>query len=53
MSSASSNQLFVRDRVGYDEVFPLGQKDPDTSSEEREKSIRHFSYLKGWGFGDG
>ena len=53
MSSASSNQSFVRDGVGYDEVFPLGQKDPDTSSEEREKSIRHFSYLKGWGFGDG
>ena len=35
MSSVSSNQLFVRDGTGYDEVFPLGQKDPDTSSEER------------------
>ena len=38
MSSALSNQLFVHDRVGYDEVFPSGQKDPDTSSEERNLS---------------
>ena len=38
MSSASSNQLCVHDGVGYDEVFPLGQKDPDTSSEERNLS---------------
>ena len=35
MSSASSNQSFVRDWAGYDEVYPSGQKDPDTSSEER------------------
>ena len=38
MSSALSNQLFVRDRAGYDEVFPSGQKDLDTSSEERNPS---------------
>ena len=38
MSSASSNQSFVCERTGYDEVFPLGQKDPDTSSEERNPS---------------
>ena len=35
MSSASSNQSFVHDWAGYDEVYPSGQKDPDTSSEER------------------
>ena len=35
MSSASSNQSFVRDWEGYDKVYPSGQKDPDTSSEER------------------
>ena len=38
MSSASSNQLCVRDGAGYDEVFPRGQKDPETSSEERNPS---------------
>ena len=38
MSSVSSNQLFVRDGVGYDEVFLLGQKDRNTSSEERSPS---------------
>ena len=35
MSSASSNQSFVRDGVGDDEVFSSGQKDLDNSSEER------------------
>ena len=35
MSSVSSNQSFVCDGVGYDEVFLLGQKDLDNSSEER------------------
>ena len=35
MSSASSNQSFVHDWAGYDEVYPSGQKDLDTSSEER------------------
>ena len=38
MSSVSSNQLLVRDRAGYDEVFSSGQKDPNTSSEERSLS---------------
>ena len=38
MSSASSNQLFVRDEAGYDEVYPLGHKDPDSQSEERSPS---------------
>ena len=29
MSSASSNQLFVRDGAGYEELYPSGYKDPD------------------------
>ena len=33
-----SNQSFVCDGVGYNEVFPLSQKDLDTSSEERNPS---------------
>ena len=52
MSSVSSNQLFVRDRTGYDEVFPLGQKDPDTSSEERNLFATSPS-SRDEGFGDG
>ena len=35
MSSASSNHLFVRDGVGYDEVYLSGHKDHDSLSEER------------------
>ena len=35
MSSASSNQLCVREGVGYDEVFPLGQNDLGNLNEER------------------
>ena len=35
MSSASSNQSCVRNGAGYDEVFLSGQKDLDTSSDER------------------
>ena len=38
MPSASSNQLFVREGVGYDEVFSSGQHDPGTLSEERNLS---------------
>ena len=38
MSSASSNQSFVREGAGYDEKFPSGPRDPDTSSEERNPS---------------
>ena len=38
MSSASSNQSCVRDGAGYDEMYLLGHKDPDTSSEERSPS---------------
>ncbi|KAK9989034.1 hypothetical protein SO802_029273 [Lithocarpus litseifolius] len=38
MSSASSNQSFVRDGASYDEMYLSGQKDFDTSSEERNSS---------------
>ena len=33
MSSASSNQSFVRDRAGYEELYPSGYRDPDDLSE--------------------
>ena len=35
MSSASSNQSFVHDGAGYEEVYPSGYRDPDDLSEER------------------
>ena len=38
MSSVSSNQSFVCNGAGYDEVYPLGHKDPDSPSEERNPS---------------
>ena len=38
MSSASSNQSFVRDGTGYEEVYPSGYRDPDDLSEERSPS---------------
>ena len=33
MSSASSNQSFVRDGTGYEELYPSGYRDPDELSE--------------------
>ena len=33
MSSASSNQSFVRDGAGYEELYSSGYKDPDELSE--------------------
>ena len=33
MSSASSNQSFVRDGAGYEELYPLGYRDSDELSE--------------------
>ena len=33
MSSASSNQSFVHDGAGYEEVYPSGYKDQDDLSE--------------------
>ena len=35
MSSASSNQSFVRDRAGYEEVYPLSYRNLDDLSEEK------------------
>ena len=43
MSSASSNQLFVRDRAGYEEVYPSSYRDPDDLSEERSPSASSSS----------
>ena len=33
MSSASSNQSFIRDGAGYEELYPSGCRDPDKLSE--------------------
>ena len=33
MSSASSNQSFVRDGAGYKELYPSGCRDPDKLSQ--------------------
>ena len=33
MSSASSNQSFVRDRAGYEELYPSGYRDPNKLCE--------------------
>ena len=43
MSSALSNQSFVDEGVGYDEVFSLGQSDLGTSSEKRNPSTTSSS----------
>ena len=39
MSSALSNQSFVRDGTGYEEVYLSGYRDPDDLSEERSPSV--------------
>ena len=33
MFSALSNQSFIRDRAGYEELYPSGYRDPDDLSE--------------------
>ena len=38
MSSASSNQSFVCDKAGYEEVYPSGYRDPNDLSKERSPS---------------
>ena len=38
MSSASSEQSCVQEGANYDEVYSLGQDDPNTSSDERVPS---------------
>ena len=37
-SEALSEQLFVRDGAGYDEVYLSSQHDPGTSPDERDPS---------------
>ena len=43
MSSASSNQSFVRDRADYEEVYPSGHKDQESPGEERSPSASSTS----------
>ena len=43
MSSASSNQLVVRDGVDYEEVYPSGHRDPESPGEERSPSASSSS----------
>ena len=42
-SEASSDQSCVRDGAGYDEVYPSGQDDPDTSYDEQVLSSKSSS----------
>ncbi|KAK9993946.1 hypothetical protein SO802_023649 [Lithocarpus litseifolius] len=44
MFSASSNQSFVCDGAGYDEVHLSGHKDPDTTSEESSSAASSMSW---------
>ena len=46
MSSASSNQSFVRDGAGYKELYPSGYKDPDELSERTPSAISPSSTNK-------
>ena len=43
MSSASSNQSVVRDRVDYEDVYPSGHIDQDSPSEDRSPSASSSS----------
>ena len=38
MSSVSSNQSVVHDRIDYEEVYPSGHKDQESPSTERSSS---------------
>ena len=42
-SEASSDQSYVRNGVGYDEVYLSSQDDPSTSSDERVPSFNSSS----------
>ena len=46
MSSASSEQSCVQEGANYDEVYSLGQDDPNTSSDERVPSANSPSTKK-------
>ena len=43
MSSASSNQSFVRNRAGYEELYPSGYRDPNDLSERSPSAASPFS----------
>ena len=43
MSSASSNQSVVRDRVDYEDVYPSGHIDQDSPGEDRSPSASSSS----------
>ena len=43
MSSTSSNQSFVRDGTGYEELYPSGYRDPDELSERSLSAASPFS----------
>ena len=60
MSSASSNQSFVRDGAGYEELYPLGCRDLDELSERNPYAASPSSKNEGMelaepeeGFDDG
>ena len=46
MSSASSNQSFVRDGAGYEELYPLGYRDPYDLSERSPSAASSSSKNK-------
>ena len=39
MSSASSNQSFIHDGAGYEELYPLGCRDLDELSERSPSAV--------------
>ena len=43
MSSASSNQSVIRDRVDYEEVYSFGHVDQETPGKERSSSASSSS----------
>ena len=43
MSSASSNQSVIRDRVDYEEVYPSGHVDQESPGEDRSPSASSSS----------
>ena len=45
MSSASSNQSMVRDGTEYEEVYPSGHKDQESTGEERSLSASSSSSI--------
>ena len=48
MSSASSNQSFVRDGAGYEELYLSGYKDPDKLIERTLSATSPSSQMRIW-----